>query len=203
MNKITKSISNAALARGLANLLGWLACLLILLLAIGLILSFIGKQSFTLQTSAGTYHNATFSDIEFNWLPEGFSVHLGDNTRVHACQFSDEVDFITHIGIFARTVVLVVPFMVSLWLLRRVLNNIHKRSIFTNKNADYLLYCGLMRILVFVFVPFIQIFISYVANLFTDSQIILSAQPSLATLFMGLIFIVCAHVIRQGIREAE
>ena len=195
------ALLSESIARPLSKLISWGIYIAILLLAIGLILSLAGKQSFTLHVGSETYYHSTFSEID--WMPEGVSFFIGDDPSVYACSISGEVDFITHIGIFMRTAAFAIPLMIGLWFFGRVFRNIGKGLIFANQNAYDLLYCGLIWIVTAIFAPFVQILISYIANLFTGSQIILSAGESHNSLISGAIMIVAAYVIRQGVSLQE
>lgn len=94
----------------------------------------------------------------------------------------------------------IVPLIICFWFLSRVFNNVSKGRIFTDQNASYLLYYGLIQVAVAVLVPFIKIFISYLANQFTNSELsIATGQNLLNNLIPNIAFIVAAYIIHYGV----
>jgi len=197
--KKTNKLLNEPVARAVARFLTAICYLLIFIFAIGIVLSFIGRQTFVLHTSTGTYPNAIYSETNRDWNVRGLTVSLNDDIRVMAAG-SDEVDLITQIGLSAMYAVNSIPLVISFWLLSRVLSNISKGLIFTEKNATYLLYYGLIHIGVAVLVPFIKLFISFFANQFTSSSISIATGQNLFNyLIPSIAFIVAAYIIHYGV----
>ena len=197
--KKTNKLLNEPVARAVARFLTAICYFLILIFAIGIVLSFIGRQTFVLHTSTGTYPNAIYSERNRDWNVRGLTVSLNDDIRVMAAG-SDEVDLITQVGLSAMYAVNAIPLIISFWLLSRVLSNISKGLIFTEKNATYLLYYGLIHIGVAGIVPFIKLFISFLANQFTSSSIsIATGQSPFNHLIPSIAFIVAAYIIHYGV----
>jgi hypothetical protein len=197
--KKTNKLLNEPVARAVARFLTAICYLLIFIFAVGLVLSFVGRQTFILHTSTGTYPSAIYSETNRDWNFRGPTVGTNDEIRVMAAD-NDEVDLITQIGLSAMYAVNVIPLIFSFWLLSRVFSNISKGLIFTGKNASYLLYYGLIHIGVAVLVPFIKLFISFCANQFTSSSIsIATGQNLFNNLIPSIAFIVAAYIIHYGI----
>jgi len=191
---------NEPVAKSVARFLTAICYFLIFIFVVGLVLSFIGRQTFVLHTSTGTYESAIFSERNRDWSFRGPTVGTNDDIRVTAVAGTDEVDLITHIGLSAMYAINIIPLIISFWLLSRVLNNISNGRIFTEKNASYLLYYGLIHMAVAVLVPFIKLFISFIANQFTNSHIsIATGQNLLTNLIPSIAFIVAAYIIHYGV----
>lgn len=198
MIKIKKLI-NEPFARFSANFMKYVCYFTMLFFVLGLILSFIGRQTFILHTSTGTYNSAIYSEDNHNFTFRGLTV--GMNDEVHVIAYDGEVvDIITQIGLSTMYAVNSIPLIICFWFLSRVFNNISKGRIFTDQNAYYLLYYGLIQMAVAVFVPFIKLFICFLANQFTNSRIsIATGQNLLNELFTNIVFIVAAYIIHYGV----
>ena len=94
----------------------------------------------------------------------------------------------------------VIPVIIGFWFLSQVFRNVSKGRIFTEQNAHYLLYYGLIQIAVAVLVPFIKLFVAYLANLLAVSQIHIATGQDLPNqLFPNIAFIVAAYIIHYGV----
>jgi len=191
---------NERSAKTAARFMTAICYLLMLLFTAGLVLSFIGRQTFVLHTRTGTYDSAIYSEADHNWTSRGPTVSLKDQVRVLAYDNDDNVDLITQVGLSAMYAVNVIPLIVCFWFLSRVFDNINKGFIFTDKNAVYLLYYGLIQIAVAAVVPFIKMLIVFLANQFTRSQIhIQTGQNLISDLVPNIAFIVAAYIIHYGV----
>lgn len=198
MIKIKKLI-NEPFARFSANFMKYVCYFIMLFFVSGLILSFIGRQTFILHTSTGTYDSAIYSEDNHNFTVRGPTV--GMNDKVHVIAYDGEVvDIITQIGLSTMYAVNSIPLIICFWFLSQVFNNISNGRIFTDQNASYLLYYGLIQMAVAVLVPFIKLFICFLANQFTNSKISISTgQNLLNDLFTNIVFIVAAYIIHYGV----
>ena len=198
MKKIQKLI-NEPFAKSAAHFMKYICYIMMLFFVAGLVLSFIGRQTFILHSSTGTYDSAIYSEENHNWTSRGPTVSMNDEVRVIAYN-GEKIDLITQIGLSAMYAVNVIPLIICFWFLSRVFNNVSKGRIFTDQNASYLLYYGLMQMAVAALVPFIKLFISYLANQFSSSEIsIATGQNLLSNLIPNIAFIVAAYIIHYGV----
>jgi len=198
--KFINKFINEPFAKTIANIMMLICYLLILLFTSGLVLSFIGRQTFILQTSTGIYNSAIYNETNRDWTYRGPTVSLSDEINVTAGANGQEIDLITHVGLFAMYAITMAPLIVCFWFLSRVFYNISKGVVFTEKNAIYLLYYSLIRIGVAIFVPFIKLFIAYLANQFTHSKIyIATGQNLLNDLIPNIAILVAAYIIHYGV----
>lgn len=196
MKKIHSLLSEQN-AKTTARALKFVCYMAMLFLVFCMIVSAIGRQTFILQTSTGTYDNAIYAEESHDWTSRGLTVYIGDEIRVTTDQ---KIDFITHVGMSAMYFIAVAPMIICFWLLAKVFDNIGKGYIFTEQNANFLLYYGLIGIVNAFASPFIKLFICYFANLFTDSKISISTgSNSVTQLFPHVAFLVAAYIIHYGV----
>jgi len=173
--------------------------LAILILALCLALSAMGRQSFRLHTSTGTYENAIYAEEHHAPHSRGMVVHMSDDIYVWAND-DDQIDFAVRVGISLMFACNVVPLIFAFWFLSRVFSNISQGDIFTEQNALYLLYYGLLQVFTAVFVPFIKLLICHLVNLVSDGRLDLATGKELLSgLIPGIVFIVAAYIIHYGI----
>jgi len=198
MKKIKKLI-NEPFAKSAAHFMKYICYIMMLFFVAGLVLSSIGRQTFILHSSTGTYDSAIYSEENHNWTSRGPTVSMNDEVRVIAYN-GEKIDLITQIGLSTMYAVNVIPLIICFWFLSRVFNNVSKGRIFTDQNASYLLYYGLLQMAVAALVPFIKLFISYLANQFSSSEIsIATGQNLLNNLIPNIAFIVAAYIIHYGV----
>ena len=126
-------------------------------------------------------------------------VHSGDDIHVRTND-NDQIDLAVHIGLSLMYAVNIVPMIFAYWFLSRVFANIRKGQIFTEQNAAYLLYYGLLQFFVAVFVPFIKLLICWLTNLVTNCQVSISTGRTMFNiLFPSIAFIVAAYIIHYGV----
>lgn len=197
MKKIRNLLSNQ-FAKSAAKFLKYICCFLIFINLCGMVLSLIGRQTFILHTSTGTYDNAIYAEEKHDWTMRGPTVSLNkDEIRV----FTDhKIDLITQIALSVIYAVHIIPITFCLWLLMKVCHNVSQDRIFIETNAKCLFDYGLIQIAVAAIIPFVKLLISYIANLFTDSKISVSTgQYLLNDLIPGIAFLIAAYIIHYGI----
>jgi len=198
MKKIQKLI-NEPYAKSAAHFMKYICYIMMLFFVAGLVLSFIGRQTYILHSSTGTYDSAIYSEENHNWTSRGLTVSMNDEVRVIAYD-GEKIDLITQIGLSTMYAVNVIPLIICFWFLSRVFNNVSKGRIFTDQNASYLLYYGLMQMAVAALVPFIKLFISYLASQFSSNEIsTATGQNLLNNLIPNIAFIVAAYIIHYGV----
>lgn len=162
-------------------------------------LSIIGRQTFFLHSQTGTYERAIYAEENHNPTSRSFTVSIGDDIHVWTND-DDKIDLKTQVGISIMYAVNVVPLIFAFWFLSQVFSNVSKGKVFTEKNAVYLLYYGLLQFFTSLAVPFIKLFICNLVNLVSDSRLSISTgQTMLNTLIPSIAFIVAAYIIHYGI----
>lgn len=163
------------------------------------ILSFMGRQSFFLHTSTENFKNAIYAEEDHDPPSRGMTVHMGDDIHVWTGD-SDRIDPAVQTGLSLMYAVHTFPIMLAFWFLSRVFSNIHKGRIFTEENASYLLYYGLLQFAVAVFVPLLKMLICWLTNLASYNRISISTgQEMFNALIPSIAFIVAAYIIRYGV----
>jgi len=162
-------------------------------------LSFMGRQTFSLHTKAGTFERAIYAEENHAPYSRSMTVHMGDDIHVWTND-NDQIDLTIQIGLSLMYAVHTIPIIAAFWLLSCVFSNIQKKQIFTEQNASCLLYFGLLQFWVAVFVPMIKLLICWLTNLASDSRMSISTgQAMFNTLITSIGFIVAAYIIHYGV----
>lgn len=197
--RFIQKLVNERFAKSTARLMEFVCYLGIGLLALCTVFSFIGRQTFILHTHAGRYERAIYAEEDHSSHSRGMTVHISDEIHVWTND-DDQVDGTIQLGLSLMYAVHTVPIMLALWFLSRVCSNIHGGQIFTEQNAFYLLYYGLIQFSVAVFVPFLKLLICWLTNLISDGGVsIATGQHMLDTVVPSIAFIVAAYIIRYGV----
>lgn len=163
------------------------------------ILSFMGRQTFFLHTSMGTFEHAIFAEESHSSHPRSMTVNTSDNIHVWTNE-NDQIDMTIQIGMFLMYAAHIVPMILAFWFLSRVFSNIQKGKIFTEQNSSYLLYYGLLQFFAALFVPFIKLLLCWLTNLVSDSRMSISTGQALFNMLIpSIAFIVAAYIIRYGV----
>lgn len=187
--KIIHKLINEQVAKSASNFMKCVCYFVIFFYLLCLVLSFMVRQSFHLHTSQGTFDNAIYAEENHQQTTRFLTVHT-----------NDEIHITTQVGLSLMYATNVFPIIFAYWFLSRVFANINKGQIFTEQNACYLLCFGLINFLVALFVPFIKLFICYITNLFSSSNIsIATGSDMLNNLIPNIAFIVAAYIIHYGI----
>lgn len=127
------------------------------------------------------------------------TVHMGDDIHVWTND-SGQVDLTVQIGLSLMYAVNTIPMMAAFWFLGRVFSNIRDGQIFTDQNASYLLYYGLLQLGTAVIVPLSKLLICRLASLVSDNRMSISTgQAMFDTLIPGIAFIVAAYIVHYGV----
>lgn len=165
-----------------------------------IVLSFMGRQSFILHTSTGVYENAIYAEEDHDSSSRSMTVSMAGE-RVYVNSTDNVIDPAIHIALSLMYAVNIVPLIIAYWFLSKVFANISKGKIFVNKNAAYLLYYGIIRFVVALFVPLIKLLICELISLISaDSISIGTGAVMLNDLIPSIAFIVAAYIIHYGIR---
>lgn len=199
MMKFVQKLSTERFARPAAHFMQYVCYFLILFYVFCLTLSFMGRQTFFLHTKTGSFEQAIYAEENHALHSRGMTVNLGDDIHVWAND-KDQIDLAVQIGLSLMYAVNIVPAILAFWCLSRVFSNIRKGQIFTEQNAAYLLYYGLLQFFAAVFVPFIKLLICWLANLAANGRISISTgQAMFNMLIPSIAFIVAAYIIHYGV----
>lgn len=198
--KLWLKLMNERVVKAASEFMRFVCYAVMLFLMLGLLLSFMGRQSFDLSTGTGVYENAIYA--EENHAPSSriLTVHMpADSVYVHSGD--GEIDPMIQVGLSLMFVFHAVPLIFAFWILSRVFANIARGKIFTEENAVFLLGYGLIRFSVALFVPFIKLMICRIVNhLSEDSLSVGTGSDMLNKLIPGIAFLVAAYIIHYGIR---
>lgn len=190
---------NERFAKRAAKFLKYACYLVICFCAIATVLSFMGRQTFSLHTKVGTFERATYAGENHISHSHGMTVQMGDDIHVWTND-SDQIDLSIHIGLSLMFAVQVIPMMFAFWLLSRVFSNIQNGQIFTEHNASCLLYYGLLQLSVAVLAPFIKLLICWLASQASGGRMsIATGQAMLNALVPSIAFIVAAYIVHYGV----
>ena len=197
--KFVQKLINERFARRAARCMQIVFYFLIGFLSLCTVLSFMGRQTFSLHTSTEYFERAIYAETDHDPLSRGMTVHMGDDIHVWTGD-SDQIDLAVQIGLALMYAVHTVPIMFAFWFLSRVFSNIHKGRVFTEENACCLLFYGLLQFAAAVVVPFIKLLICCFTKLVSDNRLsIATGQAMLNMLIPGIAFIVAAYIIHYGV----
>ena len=194
-----QGLLNEQSARNMAGLVKWVCYFVVAFTVLGMALSFLGRQTFILHTNTGTYEHASFSAASNGWMHQGMMTSSRGVVQIHA--YADgEINFITRAALSVAYVAFIIPLMLSFWFLGRLFKNINKGQIFVHQNAYFLLYFGLLQIMIALIIPFIQLAIFGLANMFTVSRITYLYNANLfSNALLPIVCIVAAYIIHYGV----
>ena len=197
--KFIQKLANERFARSASKLMKYACYFVIGFTALCTLLSFLGRQSFTLHARTGTYENAIYAEKNHEPHSRSMTVFMGDDIHVWTND-SDQLDLTMHIGLSLLYAVQTVPMMLAFWFLSRVFSNIHRGQIFSEQTSVCLLCYGLIQCASAVLVPFIKLLLCWLTNLLSSCQIsIATGQSSLNALFPSIAFLVAAYIIHYGV----
>ena len=199
MKKFASKLLNQQRAESIAHVLRFVCYFAMAFYVFCLILSVLGRQSFTLQANGKSYDDAILAEENHDTESHILTVSTTDSIRVAANQ-DGQIDPAIRIGLVLIYAISVVPWILALWLLGRVFTNVSDGLIFTEQNASYLLSYGLLQIFIAVLVPIIKQLIGAAANTLSQGQLSLSTGSAmLSDFFVGIAFLIAAYIIHYGI----
>ncbi len=197
--KWTQQFTIERFAKSAARLMQFVCYFVIGFFALCTLLSCMGRQTFFLHTPMGSFGRAIYAEEDHDPSSRSMTVHMGDDIHVWADDPA-RIDPAVQIGLSLMYAVHTVPLMLALWFLSRVFSNVHRGRIFTEQNAAYLLYYGLIQFAAAAVVPFVKLLICWLTNLVSDSRIsIATGQNTLSMLFPSIAFMVAAYIIHYGV----
>ena len=197
--KILQKLTNERFAKRAARFMECICYFIMCFFILCLVLSFMGRQTFGLHTKTGYYEHAIIAEEDHNPSSRFLTVHMGDSIHVWSND-DNKIDLTIQIGLSLMYAVNTVPIVIAFWFLGRVFSNIWQGQIFTEQNASWLLYYGLLQFFVAVFVPFIKLLICWLTNLVSDGRLSIgTGQAMFNTLIPSIAFIVAAYIIHYGV----
>ena len=197
--KFVQKLTNERFAKSAAWFMKFVCHLAICILVLGTVLSFMGRQTFTLHTKAGIFGSAICAEENHAPHSRSLTVHMGDDIHVWTND-NDKIDLSIQIGLSLMFAASTIPMILAFWFLSRVFSNIREGQIFTEQNAFYLLNYGLLQLSVAVLVPFIKLLICWLINLASDGRITISTGQAIFNMLIpSIAFIVAAYIIHYGV----
>ena len=197
--KFIQRLTNERFAKRAARFMEYICYFLICFFILCTALSFMGRQTFGLHTKTGYYERAIIAEEDHDPHSRAMTVHMGDTIHVWTND-NDKIDLMIQIGLSLMYAINTVPIIFAFWFLGRVFSNIREGEIFTEQNASYLLYYGLLQFFVAVFVPFIKLLICWLVNHVSDGRLSVgTGQAMFNTLIPSIAFIVAAYIIHYGV----
>ena len=197
--KFIQKLTNERFAKRAARLMEIFCYFSIFFFIFCTVLSFMGRQTFTLHTKTGSSDRAIYAEESHAPHSRNMTVHMSDSIYVWAND-ENQIDLPIHIGLSLMYAVTTVPLIVAFWFLARVFSNIGKGQIFVEQNASCLLYYGLLQIFAAVCVPFIKLLIAQLTNIVsTDRVSIGTGSDMFNRLIPSIAFIVAAYIIHYGV----
>ena len=197
--KFIRNLASEKSARHAAQFMKYVCYFIILFSVFCMVLSFMGRQSFWLYAKNGSFEHAIYAEEEHAAYARSMTVHLSDTIHVWTNE-NDQIELITQVGLSVVYAVQTLPLILAYWLLSRVFSSIQDGQIFTDKNADYLLYYGLLLLFVAVLVPFIKLFVCWLITAVSGNRVeITTGQGMFSSLVQSIAFLVAAYIIHYGI----
>lgn len=197
--KFLQKLTDERFARSAAQLLKVVCYFVICFFVLCTLFSFMGRQTFFLHSKARIFERAIIAEENHDPPSRSMTVSMGDDIHVWTND-SDQIPLAIQIGLSLLYAVHTVPMIFAFWFLSRVFSNIRDGQIFTERNASYLLYYGLLQFCVAVFVPFVKLLICWLASRVSDGQMsIATGQSMFNMLIPSIAYIVAAYIIHYGV----
>ena len=197
--KFIQKFTEEQFAKSAARFLKFVCYFVICAFVLFTVLSFMGRQTFSLHTSTESFPRAIYAEEDHDPLSRGVTVHMGDDIHVWAWD-SGQINLTKHIGLSLMYAVKMVPMIFAFWFLSRLFSNIQGGQIFTEQNASCLLWFGLLEFSTAVFVPFLKLLICWLTNLASDNRIsVATGQDMLSMLIPSIASVVAAYIIHYGV----
>ena len=197
--RLLQRLTNERFARSAAGVVKGACYFVIGFLVLCTVLSFLGRQTFTLHSKTGTYERAICAEEDHGRHSRSMTVYTGDDIHVWTDD-SDQIEPAVRIGLSLLYAVNTIPMVLAFWLLSRVFSNVQNGRIFIEQNASFLLYYGLIQFFAAVFVPFIKLAVCGVVSRISDGGLSIGTGGNLfEQLFPSIAFLVAAYIIHYGV----
>lgn len=171
----------------------------ILVFVLLVVLCFMGRLQYDITVGTTTYENVVYSGKPYQYAT-GLSMDNVDSLRVHAEAEDGTIGLPTYIAIVCMYTISMIPLIFAFWFLARVFDNVIRGEIFVEKNAQYLLYFGMIQGLVALVAPFVRLLIAQIANALVADRISLATGSDIINqLIPSMAFFVAAYIINYGV----
>lgn len=195
-----KLLQNQPLMAKISKLMKIFCNLAVALLVLLLVLSLFGRLQYILHVNGTVYENAIYAEENHDFTTRALTANSGDSLRVHAAANDGTIGLFTYGVIVFIYAINILPLMAAYCFLAKVFGNVAKGEIFVEKNAQYLLYFGVLQLVVAAIVPFVKLLIVQIANAFTADRISLATGADMiGQLVPGVAFLVAAYIISYGV----
>lgn len=172
----------------------------IALFTLSLALSLFGRLEFILHSGGTTYERAIYAEESHDFTTRGFTVGSSDSLRVHAAADNGAIEPLTYGAIVFIYAISIIPLIFAYRFLAKVFSNVSNGEIFVEKNAEYLLFFGIIQGVVAVILPFVKLLIVQFANTLTADRISLATGSGMISqLIPSIAFLVAAYIISYGV----
>ena len=197
--RLLQRLTNERFARSAAGVIKGACYFVIGVLVLCTVLSFLGRQTFTLHSKTGTYERAICAEEDHGRHSRSMTVYTGDDIHVWTNN-GDQIELAVRIGLSVLYAVNTIPMILAFWLLSRVFSNVQSGRIFIEQNASFLLYYGLIQFFAAIFVPFIKLAVCGVVSRISDGGLSIGTGGNLfEQLFPSIAFLVAAYIIHYGV----
>lgn len=195
-----KLLQNQPLMAKISKLMKIFCNLAVALLVLLLVLSLFGRLQYILHVNGTVYENAIYAEEDHNFTTRALTANSGDSLRVHAAENDGTIGLLTYAVIVFIYAINILPLIAAYCFLAKVFDNVAKGEIFVEKNAQYLLYFGVLQLVAAVIVPFVKLLIVQIANAFMADRISLATGADMiGQLVPGVAFFVAAYIISYGV----
>ena len=198
--KMKHTFLNQEKAQSLAKLMQAILYLVIGFLVLVMILCMIGRLQYDLYSPGGDFENKIYAGDNKEYNIRMFTVYSNDNLRIHSLSSGGEIELGTYIALVLNHCIGIIPLIFAYYFLSKVFANVGKGNIFIHQNANYLLYYGLIKIVLAFVLPFIKQLIISISNALTSDIISISTgSDMLNNLIPNIAFLVASYIIHHGV----
>ena len=194
---------NERFARGAARVLRALCLFVMVFYGAALVLTAMGRMSFTLHAPGGTVEAAIWADMPYDAGEEfgGGSLRFTLADDIHAWAGEDgRLSPGQKAGIALIAALSVAPLMAAYGALAGVLGRVGAGEIFTDANAHGLLAYGIIRALSALAVPFVKLGVCRIVSALGAGELAISTgQGMFGEIVPALGFLVAAYILHHGI----
>ena len=198
--KIINKLLNQRTAQKTASFMKVICSLVMVLFVLMLLLSFFGRLQYNLSIGNENYPHAIYAEENHDFSSRSFTVYDQDDLRIRTVTEGGKIELLSYIAITLMFSISIVPMIFAFWFLSKVFGNVAKGEIFTQKNAHYLLYYGMLQATVAVVVPFVKLLIVQIANMLVTDRISLATGTNMLNqLIPSIAIFVAAYIISYGV----
>ena len=198
-----KRIFSERTAKGTARVLSFWCALVIVFYGMALVMSAMGRMTFTLHGPDGQMKHAIWADMPYEAGTDfgSGSMRFTLTDEIHA--WADDGGLLStaqKIGLVLIMAAHIVPLMAAYAALAGVFGRVGNGEIFTDWNARGLMVYGVIRLVTAAIVPFVKLGICGVVTAMGAGELTISTgQNMLGELFPSIGFIVAAYIIHYGV----